>query len=231
MTGPRSRGVQRSESVAILTPVFCSIADTVGEFVRGVWSSGLGFPVYPNSPRLWPNGPRWKLANSIHFYSRATSDRASLPRILRLRSRKTHSRHDTRARLPEFENAKDPKYQLLGLDTKPADLKKPVKVFILLGRSIMLGIGEVGPGAIKGTLDYLTKEKGRYPHLLDDKDLWTSRSDVRYRRAGGRNKNLDELIADIETTTDSPTLVDPGDFIARASASGDASTNTQNVSS
>jgi hypothetical protein len=47
------------------------------------------------------------------------------------------------------------------------------------------------------------------------------------RRAGGRNKDLDKLIADIEASTDSPTLVDLKDFIAHASASGDASTNTK----
>jgi len=47
------------------------------------------------------------------------------------------------------------------------------------------------------------------------------------RRANGQNKELDKLIADIETATDSPTLVDLKDFIARASANGDASTNTK----
>ncbi len=36
------------------------------------------------------------------------------------------------------------------------------------------------------------------------------------RRAGGKNKDLDKLIADIETTRESPTLVDLKDFIARA---------------
>ena len=47
------------------------------------------------------------------------------------------------------------------------------------------------------------------------------------QRAGGEDKELDKLIADIETTKDSPTLVDLKDFIARASTSGDASTNTK----
>jgi len=45
------------------------------------------------------------------------------------------------------------------------------------------------------------------------------------RRARGRNKELDKLIADIETATDSPTLVDLKDYIARASASADTSNN------
>ena len=33
----------------------------------------------------------------------------------------------------------DPKHQLPKPDTQPADLKKPVKVFILMGQSNMLG--------------------------------------------------------------------------------------------
>ena len=85
--------------------------------------------------------------------------------------RKTHSRHDTRAGLPEFENAKDPKHPLPGPDTKPADLKQPVKVFILLGQSIIFGIGEVGPEATKRTLDYPTKKNVAYPHLSENDDL------------------------------------------------------------
>lgn len=47
------------------------------------------------------------------------------------------------------------------------------------------------------------------------------------RRAGGRNRDLDKLIADIETATDSPTLVSLKDFIAHASPNGDASNNTK----
>jgi hypothetical protein len=47
------------------------------------------------------------------------------------------------------------------------------------------------------------------------------------RLAGGRNKDLAKLIADIETSTDSPTLVSLKDFAARASTSGDASTNVK----
>jgi hypothetical protein len=53
-----------------------------------------------------------------------------------------------------------------GWTKKPAHRKKPVKVFLLLGRSIMLGTGEVGPGATRGTPDDPTKEEGRSPHPL-----------------------------------------------------------------
>ena len=74
----------------------------------------------------------------------------------------------------------DPKHKLPRPDTKPADLTKPVKVFILLGQSNMVGMGDVGPETKQGTLEYLTKKEGRYPHLLDDAGKWSVRSDVRY---------------------------------------------------
>ena len=62
----------------------------------------------------------------------------------------------------------DPKHQLPKPDTRAPDLRQPVKVFILLGQSNMVGMGEVGPESTKGTLEYLTKTAKRYPHLLDD---------------------------------------------------------------
>lgn len=74
----------------------------------------------------------------------------------------------------------DPKHQLLRPDTKPADLSKPVKVFILMGQSNMFGMGDVSPEDKQGTLEYLTKKEKRYPHLLDDAGQWTTRQDVRY---------------------------------------------------
>ncbi len=64
-------------------------------------------------------------------------------------------------------------------DGKPADMTKPVKVFILMGQSNMLGFGRVGPEDKNGTLTYLTKKQGKYPHLLDDAGNWTERKDVR----------------------------------------------------
>ena len=59
-------------------------------------------------------------------------------------------------------------------DAKPADLTKPVKVFILLGQSNMLGMGEVGPEATQGTLEYVTRTQKKYPHLLDEAGQWAS---------------------------------------------------------
>ena len=74
----------------------------------------------------------------------------------------------------------NPQHRLPRPDAKPADLKKPVKVFILLGQSNMLGMGEVGPEDTKGTLEYLARTEKRYPHLLDDAGKWTVRNDVRH---------------------------------------------------
>ncbi len=65
-------------------------------------------------------------------------------------------------------------------DGKPASHDKPIKVYILLGQSNMLGFGRVGPADKPGTLEYMVKEKKKYPHLIDDKGNWTVRKDVRY---------------------------------------------------
>ena len=50
-------------------------------------------------------------------------------------------------------------------DGKPAAADKPVKVFILLGQSNMLGFGRVGPTDKIGTLEYMVK--GKYAHLIE----------------------------------------------------------------
>jgi hypothetical protein len=56
-------------------------------------------------------------------------------------------------------------------DGKPADMTKPVQVYILMGQSNMLGFGK--PDALKG----VAAEK--YPYLVDDAGEWTVRKDVR----------------------------------------------------
>ncbi|MEJ6572704.1 MAG: sialate O-acetylesterase [Akkermansiaceae bacterium] len=57
-------------------------------------------------------------------------------------------------------------------DGKDADMSKPVKVFILMGQSNMVGAGKVaGLKAATG--------KGLYPYLVDDAGNWTVRKDVR----------------------------------------------------
>ncbi len=63
-------------------------------------------------------------------------------------------------------------------DGKPADLKKPVKVFIVMGQSNTLEMGEV-TGEKEGTLEKAIKGEGLYPFLVDDSGAWTVRKDVR----------------------------------------------------
>ncbi|MBW8040941.1 MAG: hypothetical protein FVQ85_13180 [Planctomycetes bacterium] len=87
----------------------------------------------------------------------------------------------------------DPKQQLPDPDTKPATIDKPVKVFILMGQSNMLGFGKVGPEEKNGTLEYLTKKKGKYAHLVDDHDNWTQRKDVRYVQVMHRRGSMATL--------------------------------------
>ena len=74
----------------------------------------------------------------------------------------------------------DPKHKLPRPDTKAPDIKKPVKVFILMGQSNMVGMGEIEPETTKGTLAYLTKKEGKYPWLIDEGGNWTVRKDVYY---------------------------------------------------
>ena len=64
-------------------------------------------------------------------------------------------------------------------DDKPGTAGKPVKVFILMGQSNMIGMGDIGPEATKGTLTHLTKTDKKYPWLVDG-DKWTARKDVYY---------------------------------------------------
>jgi len=63
-------------------------------------------------------------------------------------------------------------------DDQPADLSKPVKVFILLGQSNMLGAGQIG-GDKEGTLEHAVKTEKLYPFLVDDSGAWSERKDTR----------------------------------------------------
>ncbi len=62
-------------------------------------------------------------------------------------------------------------------DGKPADMSKPVQVYILMGQSNMLGFGKTKGG--DGSLEHAVKEKKLYPYLVDDAGNWTERNDVR----------------------------------------------------
>ncbi|SVC26660.1 uncharacterized protein METZ01_LOCUS279514, partial [marine metagenome] len=50
-------------------------------------------------------------------------------------------------------------------DGKPADMTRPVQVYILLGQSNMLGAGKIKGG--DGSLEHAVKEKNLYPYLVD----------------------------------------------------------------
>jgi len=74
---------------------------------------------------------------------------------------------------------------------KPADMSKPVQVFIIMGQSNTLEMGKVA-GDKDGTLEHAVKEEGLYPFMVDDQGNWTERKDVRYVHAmgsGGWNGN------------------------------------------
>jgi hypothetical protein len=65
-------------------------------------------------------------------------------------------------------------------DGKPADMSKPVQVFILLGQSNMVGLGKVtGPDI---SLEHAVKEKKKYAYLVDETGAWVERQDMRYVR-------------------------------------------------
>ncbi|MEZ6135811.1 MAG: sialate O-acetylesterase [Pirellulaceae bacterium] len=68
--------------------------------------------------------------------------------------------------------------QLPDPDGKPADLAKKVKVFIIMGQSNTLEMGNV-KGDKEGSLEYATKAESLYPFMVDDSGNWTVRKDVR----------------------------------------------------
>ncbi len=72
-------------------------------------------------------------------------------------------------------------------DGQPADMSKPVQVYILLGQSNMLGFGKINPskGKAEGSLTHAVKEQKKYPYLVDNAGDWTVRKDVRNVRVMG----------------------------------------------
>ena len=55
---------------------------------------------------------------------------------------------------------------------------KPVKVFILMGQSNMVGFGAVGNDTTKGSLAYMVKNQKKYLNLVDKQGNWIERNDV-----------------------------------------------------
>ncbi len=73
---------------------------------------------------------------------------------------------------------------------KPADMNKPVQVFILLGQSNMVGLGHIGPVTKKESLEYAVKTAKKYPYLVDAAGNWVAWRNIRFVRVmdgrGGR---------------------------------------------
>ncbi len=69
--------------------------------------------------------------------------------------------------------AKAPAGEISKPDGKPADMTKPVQVFILLGQSNMVGAGKTAG------LETSVKQEKKYPYLLDEAGNWVVRQDVR----------------------------------------------------
>lgn len=81
-------------------------------------------------------------------------------------------------------------------DGKPADMSKPVQVFLILGQSNAVGLGSVA-GDKPGTLETAVKTEKLYPFLVDDAGNWTERKDVRnvqvmVGRGGGMSRMHNE---------------------------------------
>ena len=63
-------------------------------------------------------------------------------------------------------------------DGKPADMSKPVQVFVLLGQSNMVGLGKVAGGDV--SLENVVKNKSQYSYLVEEDGSWHERKDVRF---------------------------------------------------
>lgn len=69
--------------------------------------------------------------------------------------------------------------------SSPADMSKPVQVFILMGQSNMVGLGKVaagGKGGAQGSLEKAAKQDKKYPYLVDAQGNWATRNDLRFVR-------------------------------------------------
>jgi hypothetical protein len=72
------------------------------------------------------------------------------------------------------------KREMVRPDSKAPEQKKKVKVFILMGQSNMVGMGDIQPEEKSGTLTHLIKVDKKFPFLVDDATNWTTRKDVYY---------------------------------------------------
>lgn len=94
-----------------------------------------------------------------------------------------------------FSASADEAKQLPDPDSKPANMSKPVQVYLLLGQSNMLGFGRIEPGkkGAEGSLAHAVKEKGLYSYLVDEAGNWTERKDVRNVRVMGSGTGVPSI--------------------------------------
>ncbi len=62
--------------------------------------------------------------------------------------------------------------------TRTAPGAGPVRVYVLLGQSNMVGFGRIDGADQEGTLEHLCRRQGRYPGLLREDGSWAVRDDV-----------------------------------------------------
>ncbi len=65
-------------------------------------------------------------------------------------------------------------------DDKPADMSKPVKVFLIMGQSNAVGMARIAGKGKGHSLEQAVKEDKAYPFLVDGSGNWVERKDVRY---------------------------------------------------
>jgi alpha-galactosidase len=65
-------------------------------------------------------------------------------------------------------------------DGKPASLQKKLKVFLLMGQSNLVGMGDLRPEDTPGTLAHLTETEKKFPFLVDQAGNWTTQRTVYY---------------------------------------------------
>ncbi len=102
-----------------------------------------------------------------------TQDKLSADDIAFLKEKGTIAPTPAAAETSSSEKAASVPTVIPDPDGKPADMTKPVQVFILLGQSNMVGLGKIE------TLDAPIKTQGKFPYLVDDAGAWTVRQDVR----------------------------------------------------
>lgn len=97
-------------------------------------------------------------------------------------------------------------------DGKPADMSKPVQVFIIMGQSNTLEMGKVGKAdnLQDGTLFKAVKEEGLYPFMVDAEGNWTTRNDVRQVHVMQKRGNMNVGRNDFLTVKGNKIGIDQG---------------------